>query len=219
MPGRVFQPDSCCPCSSPVILMVLLGSTLVGRLAGSLDAGSVPLTSNVSGFVPELAFVRALYSLILITFVRVDRGSDPGSPRRATCRYARDTRLNRCRSPTSATSPPCLRSCTASSDWWSFCRRRVRSPGPQFRRELHLRRDDPHGAGVADDHPITMEAFRAVPKGMREGAYGVGATRWESCGVTSCRTRRRASSPARSCAREGFRGDGSLLLVGAIPAT
>jgi phosphate transport system permease protein len=26
---------------------------------------------------------------------------------------------------------------------------------------------------------ITMEALRAVPRGIREGAYGVGATRWE----------------------------------------
>ena len=56
---------------------------------------------------------------------------------------------------------------------------------------------------------ITMEALRAVPKSIREAAYGVGATGGRSCGATCCRTRHPGSSPGLSCDRPGVRRDGT----------
>ncbi len=64
---------------------------------------------------------------------------------------------------------------------------------------------------------ITMEALRAVPRGIREAAYGVGATRWE---VTRSHVLPYAApgcSPGRSSSlARAFGETAPLLLVGAV---
>ena len=103
------------------------------------------------------------------------------SRRRSTCRSTRATPGSTACSPrTSATSPACRRSSTASSDSWSSSRRSGRSPDPTRFGRSYISGGLTLAVLVL---PIiilvTMEALRAVPKSIREAAYGVGATRWE----------------------------------------
>ena len=72
------------------------------------------------------------------------------------------------------------RSCTASSGSWCSSRRCVRSTGPDsFGRSFISGGMTLAVLVLPIVILITMEALRAVPKSIREAAYGVGATRWE----------------------------------------
>ncbi len=100
------------------------------------------------------------------------------------------------RSPgsTSATSLACRRSSTGCSDWRIFV-----SPCPAAAGRVCA-------GGLAISAlvlPIVVitasEALRAVPYSIREGAFGVGATAWETTAATCCPPQPRASSPAWCC--------------------
>ena len=51
---------------------------------------------------------------------------------------------------------------------------------------------------------VCRELFLTVPQELKEGAYGLGLTRWEMVRGVSCRTRAAASS-ARSCSASAAR--------------
>ena len=179
--GRVFQ--------AALLLSLLLSLAILIVLLGTALSDAWPVLSTrlgdfVSSNVSQLdsrGGVRQgiVGSLILIGFVPSWR-SRWASRQRSTCTYARDTRLNRLLITNIRNLAGCRRSCTASSRLVVFVKTLRSITGPETFGRSYVSGGMTLAVLVL---PIviliTMEALRAVPKSLREAAYGVGATHWE----------------------------------------
>ena len=179
--GRMIQGAcSCCCCSLPCDPGRAAGGHRLSAWPTLSSRGIDFLTSNVSSIAERAGVRQGIFgSLVLIGFVVVlafpwvcGRRLSPGvrarqqvQPRaRREHPQPRRRALDRLRHP---------RAVVISS------RRCARSPGPKLGRSYISGGLTLAVLVMPFVIIITMEALRAVPKSIREAAYGVGATRWE----------------------------------------
>ena len=163
------------------VLVVLLTTIVVGAWPVLSTRGAAFLTSNVSS-LPEQTGVRQglIGSLLLVAIVAVVAIPLGICAAIYLQEYARDTRLNRMliANIRNLAGVPAIVYGILGLVVFVQALRSVTGPGVYGRSLL--------SGGLTLSVLvipflviITMEALRAVPNGIREAAYGVGATRWE----------------------------------------
>jgi phosphate transport system permease protein len=166
---------------SLALLIVLVASVLIDAWPTLSSRGVDFLTSNVSSF-PDKAGVRQglIGSLILIGFVAVPAVPIGVAAAIYLQEYARDTRANRLLITNIRNLAGVPAIVYGILGVVIFVQALQAISGPRS-----------HGRSLIAGGLtlsvlvmpfviiITMEALRAVPKGIRDAAYGVGATRWE----------------------------------------
>lgn len=166
---------------SLALLLVLVGVVLIEAWPTLSARGADFLTSDVSSF-PDRAGVRQglIGSLILIVFVALLAVPIGVAAAVYLQEYARDTRVNRMLITNIRNLAGVPAIVYGILGVVIFVQAMQRITGP-----------DNFGKSIISGGLtlsvlvmpfviiITMEALRAVPKGIRDAAYGVGATRWE----------------------------------------
>ncbi len=163
------------------ILIVLIGTTLVDAWPVAADRGWDFVTSNTSSLSSRTGVRQGLVgSLILAGFVAVIAIPIGVAAAVYLQEYARDTRLNRLliANIRNLAGVPSVVYGILGLVVFVKALRGFTGPGTYGKTYMS------GGLTLAVlVMPIviliTMEALRAVPKSIREGAYGVGATRWE----------------------------------------
>ena len=180
--GRIFSALLLlCLLVSLGILLVLLGSVLIDAWPVLSDRGFGFVTANLSDFESRAGVWQGLIgSLILIAFVAVIAVPLGVSAAIYLQEYARDTRATR------SLITNIRNLAGVPSIVWGIL-------GVVVFAQLLRGITGPEVSGLSYISGgltlavlvmpfliiITMEALRAVPQGIREAAYGVGATRWE----------------------------------------
>jgi ABC-type phosphate transport system permease subunit len=180
------------------ILMVLLATTLVDAWPVLTERGWDFVTSDTSALPSRAGVWQGLIgSLILVGFVAVFAIPIGISAAIYLQEYARDTRLNRLMITNIRNLAGVPSVVYGILGLVVFVQALGAITGPDSAGRSYISGGLTLAVLVM---PIviliSMEALRAVPKSIREGAYGVGATRWEV--VTSCRTPLPGCSPALS---------------------
>jgi phosphate transport system permease protein len=166
---------------SLAILLILIGTTLVNAWPTLSDRGMDFVTSDGSSLASRAGVWQGLVgSLILVGFVAVIALPIGIAAAVYLQEYARDTRLNRAlvANIRNLAGVPSVVYGILGLVVFVQALRGVTGPDAYGRSYVS------GGLTLAVlVMPIviliTMEALRAVPTGIREGAYGVGATRWE----------------------------------------
>lgn len=166
---------------SLAVLVVLVGSTLRTALPVFQDRGADFLTSNVSSIASRTGVRQGIVgSLILIGFVVVVALPLGIGAAIYLQEYARDTRLNRMLITNTRNLGGVPSVVFGILGLVVFVQALRSITGPDSAGRSYISGGLTLSVLVI---PIvvlvTMEALRAVPNSLREGAYGVGATRWE----------------------------------------
>jgi phosphate transport system permease protein len=163
------------------VLIVLVGSTLVTAWPVFQERGTDFLTSDVSSIPSRTGVHQGIVgSLILIGFVAVVALPLGIAAAIYLQEYARDTRLNRILITNTRNLGGVPSVVFGILGLVVFVKALRAITGPDSSGRSYISGGLTLSVLVM---PIvvlvTMEALRAVPNSLREGAYGVGATRWE----------------------------------------
>jgi phosphate transport system permease protein len=166
---------------SLAVLVVLVGTTLVTAWPVFQERGADFLTSNVSSIASRTGVRQGIVgSLILTGFVVVVALPLGIAAAIYLQEYARDTRLNRILITNTRNLGGVPSVVFGILGLVVFVQALRAITGPDSSGRSYISGGLTLSVLVM---PIvvlvTMEALRAVPKSIREGAYGVGATRWE----------------------------------------
>jgi len=167
---------------SLALLVVLIGAVLIDAWPTLSARGTDFLTSNVSSF-PDRAGVRQgiIGSIILIFFVALLAVPIGVAAAVYLQEYARDTRANRLliTNIRNLAGVPAIVYGILGVVIFVQALQRFTGPGDAHGRTLISGGLTLSVLVMPFVIIITMEALRAVPNGIRDAAYGVGATRWE----------------------------------------
>jgi phosphate transport system permease protein len=163
------------------VLVVLVGSTLVTAWPVFQERGVDFLTSNVSSIPSRAGVHQGIIGSLILTGIVVVVALPLGIAAAIYLQeYARDTRLNRILITNTRNLGGVPSVVFGILGLVVFVQALRAITGPDSSGRSYISGGLTLSVLVI---PIvvlvTMEALRAVPKSLREGAYGVGATRWE----------------------------------------
>jgi phosphate transport system permease protein len=166
---------------SLLVLMILLASVIRAAWPVLSDRGVGFLNDNLSSFDERAGVRQGLFgSLILIAFVTVVAVPLGIGAAVYLQEYARDTRINRALISNIRNLAGVPSIVYGILGVVVFAQALRSLTGPESRGLSYISGGLTLAVLVMPFMIIiTMEALRAVPRGIREAAYGVGATRWE----------------------------------------